>query len=306
MYRVEIDWAPAYELLISCRAYASKDERRTLDMGAAWFNAVREKVGPRFAADLASLGEPKNLPWPDILVRLCPGERDAAGFINWLQSLRPGDIYELLAPFSEASGAAMPRETVAARERSIALLGEWYEKYFRHLDTDILKGLAVDASDRRATLPVASPLDVVEAATSGVRYEPGPNVGVVLLVPQYHYRPWNLFSHYNDLRLISYAVDAMAPAPGDLPSGLLRLTHALSDESRLRILRHLASGPRSFTDVVDATGLAKSTVHHHMVALRSAGLVRVHDAAGAITYSLRDSAVDQLGQRLNAYLTGGR
>jgi DNA-binding transcriptional ArsR family regulator len=144
----------------------------------------------------------------------------------------------------------------------------------------------------------------VEAATCGVRFVPQPGPELVLLVPQYHFRPWNVFQDYRGLRVIQYPADALPAMPGEPPPGLLRLTRALSDESRLRILRFLAMGSRSFTDVVQFMGLAKSTVHHHMVVLRAAGLVRVHDSGEKATtaYSLRPGAVDQVRDMLRAYL----
>jgi len=80
---------------------------------------------------------------------------------------------------------------------------------------------------------------------------------------------------------------------------------ALSDESRLRILRFLASGSRDFTEIVRFSGLAKSTVHHHLVILRAAGLVRVlvrHSGDSAETYELRPYAIDTLGEQLRAFL----
>ena len=59
--------------------------------------------------------------------------------------------------------------------------------------------------------------------------------------------------------------------------------------------------------MVQFSGLAKSTVHHHLVVLRSAGLVRVHAYQGGgltDTYSLRPHALDDLDRRLRAFLTG--
>jgi DNA-binding transcriptional ArsR family regulator len=79
----------------------------------------------------------------------------------------------------------------------------------------------------------------------------------------------------------------------------------------LTILRLLAEGPHSFTEVVRATGLSKSTVNHHMVMLRAAGLVRVQDTASGthqghpykpVTYVLRPDAIDDLADRLHEYL----
>ena len=136
--------------------------------------------------------------------------------------------------------------------------------------------------------------------------QPTPGLVRVLLVPQYHYRPWNLNEYHRGLRIIMYPVDALATPPGELPPGLLRLTRALADENRLRILRLLASSPRSFTEVVESTRLAKSTVHYHLVLLRAAGLVRVHDAGESATgYSLRGEALDEVRARLGTFLQGG-
>src|SRR5207253_2672019 len=35
-YRVEVDWAPAYELLVSLKAYLSRPEQKILELGAGW------------------------------------------------------------------------------------------------------------------------------------------------------------------------------------------------------------------------------------------------------------------------------
>jgi DNA-binding transcriptional ArsR family regulator len=85
---------------------------------------------------------------------------------------------------------------------------------------------------------------------------------------------------------------------------LRRLTHALSDESRLRMLRFLANGPATMTEVARFAGLSQPTVHHHLVQLRAAGLVRIHFTLSSPTrYSLRPHALDVLAQQLGAYLT---
>jgi DNA-binding transcriptional ArsR family regulator len=83
----------------------------------------------------------------------------------------------------------------------------------------------------------------------------------------------------------------------------MRLTKSLADENRLRILRFLVAGGKSFTEIVQYIGLAKSTVHYHMVSLRSAGLVRVHlSTESGERYSLRKGAFDKLRDHLTNYL----
>ncbi len=307
-YRVDVDWAPMYELLMSLQAFANKPDRKILEAGEAWVKTTRERLTPEFVADLADLAsadQRDKLSWLDLLVRECPGERDVNGFLRWLAPLSPGELYERMAPFAGDGYAALPRDAGALRDGAIHLIARWHEQYFQHIDAAILEGLNAAAIATRARVDVMTPLDVVEQATNGVRYLPEPPPDLVVLIPQYHYRPWNVFNHYRGMHIIGYPVDALPPEPGAPPPPLARLTRALSDESRLRILRFLASGPRSFTTVVQFSGLAKSTVHHHMVILRAAGLVRVlarRAGDSAESYELRPHAIDMLGEHLRAFL----
>jgi len=303
MYRVEVDWAEAYELIASLRAYVATQEHKTLEIGEKWVKDVRARITPTFTAELAAY---KELPLGkklEVLLWQCPGERDAPSFVRWLAGLSPGALYELVAPYTASDSMALLRDLGAQRDQLAHLLHAWDEQYFRALDRAILDGLAADAAAKRALLAVMAPDTLAETATGGVYLAPIADVDVVVLVPQFHYRPWNLYGMHGRVRINLYPADALPPAPGEPPPALLRLTRALADESRLRILRFLATAPRGFTDVVHDSGLAKSTVHHHLVALRAAGLVRVHDDGnGPVTYSLRPPALQELGERLGSYL----
>jgi DNA-binding transcriptional ArsR family regulator len=304
MYRVEVDWAPADELLVSLKAYVSRPEQKLLELGVGWARGVRQQLQPELAAELASADALADVHVPDLLVRQCPGDRDVAGYLHWLGALPVGELYERLAPYVLEGHTPLPRDLSAVQERYVRLLAAWDEQYFRLMDAAVLSGLAADAAAKQALVGTMAPEALVEIATCGVHFLPQQGPELVLLVPQFHFRPWNVFQDYRDLRVIQYPADALPAVPGEPPPGLLRLTRALSDESRLRILRFLAMAPRSFTDVAQFMDLAKSTVHHHMVVLRAAGLVRVHDTGEKATtyYSLRPGAVDQLRDMLRAYL----
>jgi len=304
MYRVEVDYAPAYELLVSLDALMAveKGEQKSLELGADWIKRVRGSLPSGFMDRLAAL-DAGGLKLLDLLVWQCPEPRTIAGFLGWFGSLSAGDLYEQLAPFVAPQEPALPRDLAGLRDRAVPLLTAWDAVYMSHLDPAIQEGLAADAKARRALIPTMAPDALVELATTGVYLDPALPIERVVLVPQYHYRPWNLRGEHGALRLLLYPADALPSAPGTPSPALLRLTRALSDESRLRILRYLAVGERGFTDVVRESGLAKSTVHHHLVALRAAGLVRVrHDAANAVGYSLRDGALDDLDARLTSFL----
>lgn len=53
----------------------------------------------------------------------------------------------------------------------------------------------------------------------------------------------------------------------------LRLSRALSDESRARILMSLRDGELCLCQIIDLLGLAPSTVSRHMSVLKNSGLV---------------------------------
>ena len=68
------------------------------------------------------------------------------------------------------------------------------------------------------------------------------------------------------------ATQDLAPTPDPRLVGLYR---ALGDGTRLRILRRLAAGAATVGRISAELGLAKSTVHEHLLSLRTAGLVRL-------------------------------
>jgi DNA-binding transcriptional ArsR family regulator len=67
---------------------------------------------------------------------------------------------------------------------------------------------------------------------------------------------------------------------------LLKLTKALSDRTRLRILRLLLPGELCVCQLVAALGLAASTVSRHLALLEDAGLVDVRRAGRWAHYRL--------------------
>jgi DNA-binding transcriptional ArsR family regulator len=80
----------------------------------------------------------------------------------------------------------------------------------------------------------------------------------------------------------------------------VRLSKALGDEKRLRILRALADGEKSLMELAETFGVAKTTMHHHMIVLRSAGLISV--GVGSKRYRLRTETVPDVGALLSGYL----
>lgn len=305
MYTVEVDYAPAYELAISLQAYLCRPVHGTIEQGPAWADRVRQQLTPEFAARLAANG-PGLMAFPfDLLIWQCPAPRDCQSFLQWLGALPVDELAACVGRFQPAGASTSTRVLGARRDDYVELLSAWHAQYFHAQEPALAAGLAAQAEQWREQCRTLPSVLAVEEATNGILQEPEAGLERVVLVPQHHFRPWSFQGKYQGLCFYLYPADVQ-PLPPDSPApALLRLMRALSDENRLRMLRFLAAGRRSFTDIVRFTGLAKSTVHHHLAALRAAGLVRVHgggvDADG---YSLRPGALERVSAALGAFLPG--
>jgi DNA-binding transcriptional ArsR family regulator len=69
------------------------------------------------------------------------------------------------------------------------------------------------------------------------------------------------------------------------------LLHALGDPVRLEIVRHLADHPNQTCGALD-TGLAKSTLSHHLKVLREAGVTRTQAYGTQRIVSLRTTELE--------------
>jgi ArsR family transcriptional regulator, cadmium/lead-responsive transcriptional repressor len=69
------------------------------------------------------------------------------------------------------------------------------------------------------------------------------------------------------------------------------LFRSLGDPTRLAILRQLAAGPARVIDLVEAVGLAQSTVSKHLACLRDCGLVASDPVGRASLFRLSQPAL---------------
>lgn len=306
--RVEVDWAPAYELVMSLLCLVTFSKHGLIDLGASWAQEVRQRLPDDLGARLSrkNAASALNLKEDDLLlllVRVCPEQpRDATTFLHWLSQLTAGEAYEALAPRLPDTGPRLPRDFTSWRDRGLEVLNTWNSAYFATVDPAILDGLrdCANSLQRRLNSP---PQALIEEVTNGILVEPTASPLTVTLVPQYHQRPYNNDAVEQAGIIILYPAELEPASSGMPPARLMRLTHALSDESRLRMLRFVADGPRTLTEVARFIGLSQPTVHHHLVHLRAAGLVRVHFVVGSPNrYSLRPHALEQLSNQLGTYL----
>jgi DNA-binding transcriptional ArsR family regulator len=98
---------------------------------------------------------------------------------------------------------------------------------------------------------------------------------------------------------------AVALVPGELvPDAMLRVLKALSDPTRLLILRYLSDQPLTPSQLAKKLRLRAPTVTHHLSALRLAGLVYVSlDQAEEKRYTVRESVIADTYKSIHKFLT---
>ena len=184
----------------------------------------------------------------------------------------------------------------------IAVLAEWAERVWQPESDTVMPILERDADAKRDQMRDMPMEAFFTAATNGVEFTPRPGIDRVVMVPSFVHRPLVAHTEFGNVLLITFPVaDESVSAETDAPPlRLVRLSKALGDEKRLRILRALSDGEKTLMELADTFGVAKTTMHHHMIVLRSAGLISVGVASKR--YRLRREMVPDVGALLSGYL----
>lgn len=336
--RVEVDPSPAYELLFQLFALDNPKDSTEYAGGSEWLDQTRGRLPKEFLDDLAALNTGGEI-WLVLLglVYDTPAPKTIEAFLEYLTSMDPAQLQSHLiskAWFTKergipqqliddaAGGDAAAYDTICAAAEECECGPGWFEllshpaaeikdilvdiirRYAdKAFDGDVSKLLDRDARAKRvlaATLPAA---ELVERSTNGITFRNLEGVEAVILVPSVVIRPFVVITDHGPLRIFGYPVaDENLTADEDAPpSWLVDFYKAVGDDKRLRILTILTEGDTTLGALVERLDLSKSTVHHHLRLLRTAGLVRV-TIGDEHTYSLRTDAVAQGGPLLEAYL----
>lgn len=171
-----------------------------------------------------------------------------------------------------------------------------HEKEFRPL-------LETDARAKRKMARRLSPGRVIELASNGIALAGDHTRLPIVLMPTMVARPWAVFSAGADLFVLGYPVsdESIEADPDAPPPWLVKLHKALGDERRLRILRKLAEGNATLKELAEDADVAKSTLHHHLMLLRDAGLIRI-EVGEEKRYSLRENPLPEAAVDLDHYI----
>lgn len=336
---VDVVWGSAFELLASVFVVTlGEAEVQEYEAGQELLERTRGAASPGLLAQLEEVG--RGDLWLGLIghAYASPAPRQVESFLDYLSAADPvavrrglvamqvheedasselidraaagdGEAVERLAALCEEDCATGLRELLALQpaktiEAAVRALRRFDHEVF-HGGEETAAALARDAEEKRALSATMPPNRLVETATQGVTFTMQPQVSGVVLIPSAVVRPWVANLEHGTLRIFVYPVsEEVLSADPDAPSPwMVGFYKALADERRLRILNMLVSGPASLSEVAERVGLAKSTVIHHMRALRTAGLVLITVGAEK-GYSLRTQAIPEAGRMLRAYLSG--
>lgn len=207
------------------------------------------------------------------------------------------------AHFGDALAVLLELDADGTKKLVLETLRGWYEEYFAAEEEAAVATLEREVQIKRRQLAGLPPSEWIVKA-SGIDYVPEPGIERIVLAPQIAMRPWVMIIEARDTRFMFYPVsdEALLQETAAPPARLVRLHRALGDEKRLRILRFLAErGSATLQEIADELGTAKSTAHHHLVQLRSAGLTQV-TTGEEWRWSLRREALPEASALLEAYL----
>ncbi len=194
-------------------------------------------------------------------------------------------------------------EPEATRDFLVDILSAAQATAFREHEEEFRPYLESDFAAKEAMSNRLSPTRLVEIASNGISIEDRQMDIPILLLPSMVARPWVVLAESPALYIMCYPVSdrTLASDPDAPPSWLVKLHKALGDERRLKILRRLASDDASLVELSNELDIPKSTLHHHMMLLRAAGLIRVH-VGDDKRYELRDETLPEAATYLNHYI----
>ncbi|EAO9488664.1 ArsR family transcriptional regulator, partial [Salmonella enterica] len=254
-YQLKLHISPVYDLLSSLMVYYKCSKAFNLDN--QWVKKVKNELDNDFITELDSI----SLPFPLIalLIWRCPDTSKVDAIINWLDTLTAGEVFEQVSPFLHED---VPNEIGTIKKNAIHVFKQWYSAYYKNQESDIQKVLLQEKHRFEDHLRNFGPEKTVEMLCNGLIVEEHPELKEVILIPVYHTKPVNvIFDDFKGFMIILYPVEAIEVHDSMPPNSLMRMTRALSDEKRLRILKILSSGNRSFSDLVQLTDLSKSNLH---------------------------------------------
>ena len=339
---VTIVSGPAFELVAELAAFASGPARASLESGKTWIRDVRRLAGPdllrrveRWAfplyTELVPIALDAGPPFeskalvkalrhhdPDRLRRrllgiesppnramLSDGAFDRALAGNARARAEVRRTLGLNPPARRSLDRLFRTSSEVVRDEILSIVDDWGTRVFPPFAARAAALVGRDVAAKQAffrDVPVDAALRV---ATNGVDFDLAGWANEIVVIPSVALRPFiaPVESGSRQLILCSVADEAFDDDPAAPPRRLVKVTAALGDEVRLRILHELTDADLTAAELAARIGIERTSLHHHLGVLRSAGLVAARaEGVQSWRYRRRADGITGVSAALNRYL----
>ena len=331
---------PAADVSMSMLAVVEKRAHKHLEAGDTWRRRAAD-LGGDFLETIDHYGKETwinllGLPY-DI-----PAARTGAGFAETVGTMDPTELVRYLSGyfrrvFRRETPAAVMDEAIAGdraarrefrrtsfpdevawrdtlrhllardpdeiRDEFADLIRTWQTRVYGPLEAESVATMARSLQTFVAAIEGLPLEQIVDRAVPGVTFVPEAGQTEVILNPSLAVRPLWAVTDHRTANVFAFPAPAEAGEHVEPPSRLVALGKAIGDETRLRILRELATQPATPPDLADRMGIPRTSLLHHLRILREADLiaVQVHDTAYH-QYHVRDEHFGEIERLLESYL----
>ena len=190
-------------------------------------------------------------------------------------------------------------------------IGEYYENFFREEERRITPALQRGLSEAQEKAERLSPTELLEELSQGIQSDQFFENETIVLIPSFWLAPLvmlgELRKNVGVMQFSSRPADASL-IPGDtVPDSLSSGLQALSDHTRLKILKLISDVPLTQVEIAKKLRLRAPTINHHLNIPRLASLVSKsfpdHDPKHT-RYQIRNGRVDELCREIKLFLKG--
>jgi DNA-binding transcriptional ArsR family regulator len=227
-------------------------------------------------------------------------------FVGRARILPPPTIAETRPLFQDMLDPA------SAKKRWLSVMREYQAAFFAQEEERLAPVLARMADDAREMSRSMSVTDLIERLSNGFTISEESDLARLVLVPSVWCHPYVVNVPFAERALLLAWGSHPAGyrlAPGEsVPDQAVLVLRALSDPTRLRLMRLLASQPRSPQALARELKLTLPTVSHHMRELRLAGLVRLEaqllERGRETKYAVRWQSAERAFSELSHFVAG--
>jgi DNA-binding transcriptional ArsR family regulator len=193
--------------------------------------------------------------------------------------------------------------------RFVGGISEYYENFFREEEKRISPALKSGLEHAKALAKTMASEELLEELSQGIKSESFMDFETIVLIPSFWLSPFVMIaSMQDDFGFVLFGArphdDSLIPGetvPDSLSAGL----QALSDHTRLKILKLISEQPLTQTEIAKKLRLRTPTINHHLKMLRMASLVTkayLDEDPGNVRYSIRPGRVDELCESIKEFM----